>query len=321
MTWRKFLGNNMNTEDIKRHVSITDIEVLKLRSHSKASEEYVDVAFNYPRLRKKICTSIPYQYRRCGLFLDSPADIAGMIERAYKAMEKSTRENWVKKEKRFWDKENLGKTVTKPFFDKLINLGWNCIACDFPKNPNWARRIQDIKEMGYLMATDTKRYCKKCKKNTTHIILVPLERGARTGYEVINMSYKNEIIKHLDSVNSYENKKAPSANSLIPDHKFPEIRWDAETRHAIIEDMDEKTIRKKFQLLDNQRNLQKREICRTCFQTGKRGKIFGINYYYEGTEDWPKEAPKTGKAAEKGCIGCPWYDIQEWRNSLNKKLS
>jgi hypothetical protein len=85
--------------------------------------------------------------------------------------------------------------------------------------------------------------------------------------------------------------------------------------------MDDEVIRKKFQLLDNQRNLQKREACRRCYQTNKRGTVFGIKYYYQGNENWPRGVPKRGKEAERGCIGCPWYDLQKWRKSLNQKVS
>jgi hypothetical protein len=88
--------------------------------------------------------------------------------------------------------------------------------------------------------------------------------------------------------------------------------------------MTEQEIKNKFQLLDNQRNQQKREVCRKCFQTNKRGTIFGINYFYEGDENWQtnfinqnKEVVKIGKDAELGCVGCGWYDIQKWRESLN----
>ena len=56
-------------------------------------------------------------------------------------------------------------------------------------------------------------------------------------------------------------------------------------------------------------------------QTGKRGTIFGIKYYYIGGEDWDPTIPVKGKAAEKGCEGCPWYDIAAWRESVMKKLN
>ncbi|UKI16155.1 MAG: hypothetical protein L6V87_10865 [Ruminococcus sp.] len=84
--------------------------------------------------------------------------------------------------------------------------------------------------------------------------------------------------------------------------------------------MTDDEIRAKFQLLTNQRNQQKREVCRNCFQTGKRGTIYGISYFYEGDEYWDKSIPVKGKEAEKGCVGCPWYDIQNWKEHLMKLI-
>ena len=86
------------------------------------------------------------------------------------------------------------------------------------------------------------------------------------------------------------------------------------------DNMTDEEIRSKFQLLSNQRNQQKREICRNCYQTGKRGTIYGIPFFYEGTEEWDDSIPKTGKEAERGCVGCAWYDIAEWRKRLIDKL-
>ena len=129
-----------------------------------------------------------------------------------------------------------------------------------------------------------------------------------------------KALKALNHINAYELSTANKAG-LLPDHKFPEIRWDVETRVENPETMSNMEINEKFQLLDNQRNQQKREVCRSCFQTGKRGIIFGIKYFYEGDENWNKDIPKIGKEAEKGCIGCAWYDITTWRKSLNKTLN
>ena len=86
------------------------------------------------------------------------------------------------------------------------------------------------------------------------------------------------------------------------------------------DDMTDDEIRAKFQLLTNQRNQQKREVCRNCFQTGKRGTIYGISYFYKGDENWDKSIPTKGKEAEKGCVGCPWYDIQNWKEHLMKLI-
>lgn len=52
----------------------------------------------------------------------------------------------------------------------------------------------------------------------------------------------------------------------------------------------------------------------------KKRSNFGIPFYYEGNENWDESIPKTGKDAEKGCVGCPWYDIKKWREELIKTL-
>ncbi|MFA5075552.1 MAG: hypothetical protein WC436_05625 [Candidatus Babeliales bacterium] len=310
----------MDTNTISSLITNPNIKIIRLREHTKASEKYVDVSFRYAN-GANFNTSIPYHYRRCGLFLETPSEIADLVNKIYPSCEESKRNAWIQKEELLWTKTYTSKEVTKPFFLKLLNLKWNCVESDLPKNPNWARRIQDIKELGYLLATETSQFCTKCNKNATHILLVPFDTTTPTGYESFSAALKKRIINTLNSVNAYEGKRAPSANTLIPDHKFPEIRWDAETKGQNLDTMSTDEIKKKFQLLDNQRNLHKREVCRNCFQTNKRGSIFGIKYYYAGNEDWDQTVPKTGKTAEKGCVGCPWYDVEKWREHLNKILS
>ncbi|MFC1654109.1 restriction endonuclease [Patescibacteria group bacterium] len=306
--------------DIESHIASQHISLTGIRKHTKASEEYVDVIFRYPETNKEWSGSIPFHYRRAGIFLDNPKDIAELIKEAYKQAEPNKAVQWVRDEKKHWEENHSSKQVTKGFFDALLNLRWNCIECDFPSNPNWARRIQDIKEMGYLLATDRK-VCARCNKNNTHMLLVPFEKSAATGYETWTPELKKKIINVLKKINVYENKPAASVASIIPDHKFPEIRWDADTKEENTIQMTDKEIKEKFQLLDNQRNLQKREVCRKCFQSGIRGTAFGITYFYKGNGKWPEDTPKIGKVAEKGCVGCPWYDFDEWRKSLNQVLN
>ena len=80
-------------------------------------------------------------------------------------------------------------------------------------------------------------------------------------------------------------------------------------------------IQEKFQLLNAQTNMQKKQWCSECVRTGKRGYPFGIKYYYSGSEDWDALIPQKGKDAEQGCIGCGWYDMIRWRESINNKLN
>lgn len=292
------------------------IIVESFREHSKASEKYVDVTFT----QKDGFTwkgSIPYFYRRTSLFIEKVEDLAKYLNEIYPHFTKAEIENFQAIESKRWDDEMSGKKTTKGFFDSLVQLDWKSVKYDLPNNPNWARRVQDIKEFGYTLATDTRRAVKGKSETDTHILLIPLPKGGVTGYEVMSPAFKAKAISVMESINVYELSKA-NKNGLLPDHKFPEIRWDDETRSENPEDMPDNEIKDKFQLIDNQRNQQKREACRKCFQTGVRGQIYGIEFYYEGDESWPNDIPKVGKDAEKGCIGCGWYDIQTWRDNLNK---
>lgn len=285
------------------------------RVHKKASEEYIDVTIVQPD-GFSWKGSIPYSYRRTGLFIETPEDLAEYLNSIYPFFSRTAVEEFVLKESMRWEDGMKGKATTKAFFDQLIGLQWCSVQSDFPANPNWARRIQDIKEFGYTLATDTKRTIKGTYQTDTHILLVPIPKGGVTGYETMSQSFRNKAITVLEAINAYEFSSA-NKHGLLPDHKFPEIRWDEATRQENSDKMTPEEIRQKFQLLDNQRNQQKREVCRKCFQTNKRGKLYGLSYFYVGNEEWPQNIPKIGKDAEYGCMGCGWYDIQAWRENLN----
>jgi hypothetical protein len=229
-------------------------------------------------------------------------------------MDPTKRAVWLAEQKAFWDRSD--KKVTRPFFEALKDGAWKCQRCELPDNPNWARRFQDIKELGYTVATSTSRYCDKCRRNTTQMIMLRLPRGGATGYEMWSPALRERIVDVLGHHDAYED--CVRRGSLLPDHKFPEIRWDEQTRAENADDMSDAEIRDKFQLLSNQRNQQKREVCRACYQTGKRGTPYGVKFFHAGDENWPKDVPKVGAAAKRGCVGCGWYDLKRWRDELNK---
>lgn len=296
------------------------IEQLGKREHTKASEAYIDVIFRYD-VKKELKTSVPIQYRRTGTdinVLDNKA-IDSYLSKVYDEVNPVNWNNWRKEQSEFWS-EKAGAGVTKSFFDKLSeNFDYCCVNCKLPNNPNWARRIQDLKEFGYTIGTKLSEYCPHCKKNTTHLILLPLKRGGITGYETWSSELRKKIVSLLKSYDVFEAKQVRK-EGLLPDHKFSEIRWDEETKRESLENLTNEEILRDFQLLSNQRNQQKREVCRNCYQTGKRGIIYGIPFFYEGTENWDESIPKSGKEAEKGCVGCAWYDIEKWRQELIKQL-
>ena len=310
---------NISIEELNALIDNPYIIAESFRIHSKASEKYLDVIFAQPD-GFRFQTSIPYFYRRTGLFIETPQDLVNYLWDIYPLFLKKNIETFIECEINRWNEQMKGKGITKGFFDKLLNLHWNSVKYDFPSNPNFASRIKDIKNLGYTLATDTNRQVVGKPKKDTHILLVPIPKGGFINYETISLKFKSKALKILNYTNVYE-LSSVNRHGLLIDHKFPEIRWDAKTSEKNIDEMPDEEIKQKFQLLDNQRNQQKREVCRKCFQTGKRGKLYGLNYFYHGSEDWSPEIPKVGKKAEKGCIGCGWYDIQAWRSSLNKLVS
>ena len=218
-------------------------------------------------------------------------------------------EKWRKVEKK---RGLIGGSVTPRFFRILLSFQEEFKK--FPKNPNSARRIQDIKDAGYTIASVPRQDGLGYNR-----ILLPIPLHTEMGYETFSQQFKARVIRLLKERNAYE-ARVTAKIALIPDHKFSEVRWDDVTKAENSLEMSDEEIIKKFQLLDNQRNQQKREICRRCFQEGIRGTIYGIDFFYKGDEKWDNKIPNVGKEAEKGCEGCPWYDIEEWRLHLNKLI-
>ncbi len=300
-------------EKLNENIIIPNEEI---HIHSKASERYIHVIFKYNDYDWDLW--IPIEYRRTGINIQEERELFKYLNDIYEQMKKENIAKWQKEQNDFWqNKPNAN--VTKEFFNVLKTGGWKCVNCDLPNNPNWARRIQDLKEFGYTIATNTNKFCPKCNSNRTHLILLPIKRGIYTGngYETWTPVLRKRILKLLNYFDVYEYTEN---RNCLPDHKFSEIRWGSDTKDENPDNMTDEEIMRKFQLLTNQRNQQKREVCRKCYQTGKRGIIFGIPFFYEGNENWDNTIPREGKEAEKGCIGCAWYDIEEWREQLIKRI-
>lgn len=285
------------------------ITILRRRQHSKASEEYVDVRFVYESgLVWEL--AIPIVYRRTGLELVSDEEIRAYVESIYEEVSPANWAAWKTEQNKYW--AGTRADVTKPIFDVLASdFGWWPYT-KMGSNSNPARRLQDLKEMGYTIATRT-------NGGEYQFMLLPIARGGETGYEYWSGSLRVKIIKVLKNYDAFEGKPG-NPKQLLPDHKFPEIRWNRDTRRDCIEHLSELEIQHDFQLLTNQRNQQKREVCRGCYQTGNRGYPFGIPFFYEGGPDWPSGVARTGKEAEAGCHGCGWYDLERWRLSVKSAV-
>lgn len=299
----------MDIELVKRCLQGTGIEVSEIIDNTKASETYIrtkftqDDGFSWE-------TVVPFYIRRSGLFLDDEQELAAYLTSIKPYFQKSEMEKWKKRERAKWEKGNAD--VTKEFFFTLLSFKEETV---FPPNDNPARRIQDIKEAGYTVSSIPNAVDRKTSR-----ILLPIPLNTEMGYETFTPQFKSRVIRLLRGINAYEAKQT-STKGLIPDHKFSEVRWDEETKAVNPMTMTDEEIIQKFQLLDNQRNQQKREVCRKCFQDGKRGVIYGIPFFYEGNENWDDSIPTVGKAAERGCEGCAWYDIELWRRKLIEQLN
>lgn len=151
----------------------------KRKTHAKASEEYIHVQFRYGN--DTWDGWVPVEYRRTGVSIKSQDELHEHLNAVYEQMSPEKMETWLSTQEVFWREEKGNATKTKAFFNSLITGGWQCVSCTLPPNPNWARRIQDLKEFGYTLATDTKRLCEHCKSNKTHILLLPIERGVMEG--------------------------------------------------------------------------------------------------------------------------------------------
>lgn len=299
----------MNVLELRKYLEGHKVFVDSIIANNKASEVYVKTTFVQDD-GFKWETYVPFVDRRAGLNIEKEGELADYLVSLKPFFTQDAMHEWRIKEK---ERGLIRGDVTPLFFDVLLSFKEEFER--LPNNPNPARRIQDIKDAGYTIASvrRPKRY------KGYNRILLPIPLHAEMGYETFTPQFKARVIRLLRERNAFE-ARVTAKKALIPDHKFSEVRWDESTRSENSMDMSDDEIIEKFQLLDNQRNQQKREICRKCYQEGVRGTIYGINFFYEGTDKWDEDIPTKGKEAERGCVGCPWYDIEKWREMLNKEI-
>jgi len=296
------------------------IEIKEIWNHSKANETHCKIHIS--QKGKKRVFLIPIKERRTGVNIESENKETLLkhfnnIADIYSDQQKI--HNWKNSAKRFWQQKDA--SVTKPIFDALSDSKIRCNSCQLPPNVNLQRRIQDIKEFGFTLGT-WQIYCDNCQKKTYHyqMIYLPRTGDGKSDYQLFSTNERKKIVQILKNYDCYEDNY--HGKNLVVEHKFPEVRWNNEYKNKTkkIPLSNKEYIKEKFQLMTNQRNQQKREVCRSCFQTGKRGTPFGIKFFYEGDEYWDESIEKTGINAESGCQGCGWYDLATWRERLSLEL-
>lgn len=301
----------------------SNITVLKLYTNKPACEAYAHTKIIFSD-EEQIETMIPYVYRRSHLELQTENEIADYLKKIKGYFAKDKINQWVAEQQKLFQTTSLQKkNIQKQFLNILIeNATKEVLQEDLPQNSNPQKVIQNLKDNGingkggYIISV-----LRGHKDNgyKTRYWLLPLPQTEGIVYEKMSSRFKEKSINLLNKIDAFEGKV--TTIGLLPDHKFSEIRWDPNVPEDNNDDLTEEEIKQKFQLLTNQRNQQKREVCRHCYRTGERGSIFGIKFFYEGNDKWDESIPETGKDAEKGCIGCPWYDIQEWRTRLQQLIN
>lgn len=312
-----------------KSIKTSDYENLKISSDIKTTTEfkihgmddyYLGVSFRYSG-RSNWNGAIPIQSKYQGINKPkNKIDITAWVEACYAILDPANYTNWKTKVDNFWDKKSASDTKT--VFDALNgrlsdSTIWMCRKCGEVQkvNPQPAARIKRLKELGFFIATKKQR-CNTCDSMQFFDILIRLPitpSGNNKRYSISKQLEKRikDLLGNKDVCFDYTH----NSSVLVIDHKFPSSRWiNGET---INEDkMTDDDIKKKFQLLTNQTNLQKERYCNKCVQDKVRGDFFGIKWYYAGNSNWEG----TSTSDEKGCEGCCWYDMLLWKKHFNDVL-
>lgn len=221
-------------------------------------------------------------------------------------------------------------TLQSRVYAILKDMQWHCRGHEYTNVPSGQLAggggIQGLKRgtrsRAGLVIVSELRFCDVCAKKNTFDRWTG-ERKEANAASGIPKPLLMQILSHLRHTDVIEQRQRQS-HELIVDHRFPMERWGkAEASHPKI--LSEEEIDAKFQLLkkdaSGNHNLLKSRACELCIKTGKRGTPLGIKFFYHGDEDWPRSVPHRGPKAERGCVGCGWYNFAHWRDALNKAFS
>ena len=295
-----------------------DIRTGELFQIHGMQDYYLGVTFRYHTKTWNGCIPVKSKYQGTDIPLTED-DVRAWVSQCYTELDPGRSDVWQKEQRHYW--EGRQAFDTQAVFDALngtdVLTKWQCRKCGpVPQaNPQAGARIKKLRESGYYIAT-LKKECPTCGKKEYFDLLIRLPRKAAGNEKRFSISVKlQNRIKSVLPLKDACFDSPQAAQELIIDHKFPSSRWvNGETVNET--EMSEEEIRKKFQLLTNQTNLQKERYCKRCVSEGIRGDFFGIRWFYEGDEKWRGAS----KADENGCIGCCWHDLNEWKKRFHEYL-
>ncbi|MFZ4680691.1 MAG: hypothetical protein ACOYLP_11040 [Flavobacterium sp.] len=280
----------------------------------KTSDVFMEVEFDYGT--EKWIGALPKYLEKQGLDL-TIEEFYESLESSFESLNPRNKAPWIADSDSRWSNK---ESATYKVLNALYSGKWECRVCGpVPKvNPQPSARLASLKKSGYVIGSK-RRHCTDCEQKTMHdllIMLPPIEQRFEHGNELrrpMSELLKTRIKKLLGYKEvCFDVKRSPV--ELIIDHKFPSQRWKFQESDNP-NNMTEPAIRAKFQLLSNQTNLWKSRHCDNCVKTGKRGNFMGIKWFYQGNENW--EGDDTYD--EKGCVGCPWYDLEKWKKELKNQ--
>lgn len=302
---------------------LTKTEIKKLQKKLQSDGIQIEESYTHTKLKQKIVktkfvqddgfeftTYVPYIDMNKGINNMDIKSIAQYLRSIKKYFTQSWIESWKREQKMLWDTEYSNREETKPFL--LLQLSLR-LENDTLGNANYASRLRDLRKIGYTITTI------HVKEKGYHRIMLPLPTHPESKYEKVPKNITQTLARLKRCIEAYSGEKMDE-DFLLADHKFPESRWDENTPEVNDSDMSETEILRKFQLLDNASNLRKKQMCESCADSGERPSMYGISFFYKGSQKWDESIPTRGQAAEKGCVGCPWYDIEKWKKELNKQL-
>ena len=207
---------------------------------------------------------------------------------------------------------------------------WHCRECEYAHTGIMqiagGSGIQGLergsKSRPGLVIESANHLCTKCERTSRHDRWTGEQQKPRL-ISSMPARFAKRAVDVLGSRDVVDNTERP-ANQLTVDHKLPMLRWTSEVskEQSNYASMTDDDIREKFQLLKKSNgsishNLLKSRSCEQCFKKGKRGTPFGITFFYKGGANWEPEDKKD----PRGCIGCGWYDLEEWRKHLNRVIN
>ena len=201
--------------------------------------------------------------------------------------------------------------------DKLLeafqdNVGeWTCGYCNSGSNQP-AAIFRELKKRGYVfeeVAPNTwakSMFCPICATNRSHYKLISVEPLADEKPRcTITPKHRKRVVSLLEGRDAFSGASITSTPEI--DHKIP---WSRLEQDIDIASLTNKEIEEHFQLLTREHNLLKDRACQYCIKNLKRPPLFGISFWYEGGEDY-----------NGTCVGCGWYDGNQWRMKLNEFIN